>query len=227
MTNPVVIGNAALYLGDCHEIMATLQADAIVTDPPYGISYEHSGGMRGKTAAVGITAHANKRGTHAIRGDDRPFDPSAMIAFGGKIITWGADRYSNLIPLGGGWLVWDKAVGRGPADSFVDAEFAWCNWREKRCVFRMLWKGICTENVGEDNGTRWHVTQKPIRLMQWCLSLVPDAQTILDPFMGSGTTGVACMNLGRKFIGIEIDEKYFDTACERIDQAQRQSRLFA
>ena len=72
-----------------------------------------------------------------------------------------------------------------------------------------------------------HPTQKPICLMEWCLSFVPDAQTILDPYMGSGTTGVACANLGRKFIGIEIEEKYFNIACERITAAQAQLRLFA
>lgn len=221
------IGNAQLWLGDCRELMHKLEADAVVTDPPYGINYQHSGGVRGSTAAVGITRHANARGTHAIKGDDAPFDPSVLFSLSRPVITWGADRYCQSLPDKGGFLVWDKAVGKGPADSFVDAEFAWCSWREKRCVFRMLWKGICTENLGEDNGTRWHVTQKPIRLMEWCLQLLPDAETILDPFMGSGTTGVACMNLGRKFIGIEIEPKYFDIACERIDQAQRQARMFA
>lgn len=223
---PVVIGNATLYLGDCREILPALQVDAIVADPPYGIAYRHSGGMRGAAAAVGITKSANTRGTRPIAGDDKPFDPAHLLGFP-KILIWGADRYFRRLPEGGGWLVWDKAVGKGPNDSFVDAEFAWCNWREKRCVFRMLWKGMCTENVGEDNGTRMHETQKPLRLMQWCLGLMPEARAICDPYMGSGTTGVACMNLGRKFIGIEISEKYFQIACARIDQAQRQGRMFA
>lgn len=67
---------------------------------------------------------------------------------------------------------------------------------------------------------------KPLAVMEWCLSFIPDAQTILDPFMGSGTTGVAAMNLKRKFIGIEREEKYFDIACKRIEDAQRQENLF-
>lgn len=222
------IGNATLYLGDCREVLPTLQGvDAIVSDPPYGISYRHSGGLRGKTAAVGITKSANARGTRPIAGDDGPFDPSHLMAFP-KVLIWGSDRYFTRLPADtGGWLVWDKAIGKGPDDSFVDAEFAWCNWKEKRCVFRMLWKGICTENIGEENGTRMHETQKPIRLMKWCLSLLPDASTICDPYMGSGTTGVAAMDMSRTFIGIEIDPRHFENALERIKRAQQQQRLFA
>lgn len=228
MSKCVQIGNATLYLGDCREILPALEGvGAIVSDPPYGIGYRHSGGMRGVTAAVGITKHANARGTKPLHGDDKPFDPSHLLGYG-KVLLWGSDRFFARLPAdSGSWLCWDKSLGRGPADSFVDAEFAWCNWRERRCVFRMLWKGICTENAGEENGTREHETQKPIRLMQWCVGLVGGSEAVCDPYMGSGTTGVACANLGRPFIGIEIHEPYFDIACRRIEDAQRQVRMFA
>jgi site-specific DNA-methyltransferase (adenine-specific) len=220
-----VIGNATLLLGDCREILPTLQGiDVVVSDPPYGIGYKHSGLTRGKGAAIGITKSANERGVRDITGDDAPFDPTHLLNFP-KVLIWGSDRYCARLPEGGGWLVWDKAVGKGPNDSFVDAEFAWCNWKERRCVFRMLWKGICTENVGEDNGTRVHEMQKPLRLMKWCLSLVPEAETICDPYMGSGTTGVAAMDMGRRFIGIEIQARDFENACKRIEWAQRQLRI--
>ena len=83
------------------------------------------------------------------------------------------------------------------------------------------------EYSGDAYAPSAHPFQKPLAVMDWCLTKIPDAQTILDPFMGSGTTGVACANLGRKFIGIEIERKYFDIACERIAAAYAQGRLFA
>ena len=76
------------------------------------------------------------------------------------------------------------------------------------------------------DGGKQHPTQKPVALMQWCLGFLPDAKTILDPFMGSGTTGVACVKLGRKFTGIELDSDYFDIACKRIEEAYRQPDMF-
>jgi len=93
-------------------------------------------------------------------------------------------------------------------------------------IFNYLWKGLVTRKVGEDNGKKFHPTQKPVALMAWCVRMVASDLTILDPFMGSGTTGVACVKLGRQFIGIEIDEGYFDIACERIRKAFAQPDMF-
>lgn len=164
MTNPVQIGDATLYLGDCREILPTLpKVDAVVTDPP------------------------------------------SML--------WGGCHFS--LPATFGYLIWDKQID---GLNFGEVEFCWTNMRFAPRVFRYRAVGI--------DGGKQHPTQKPIRLMEWCLGFVKDARTILDPFMGSGTTGVACANLGRKFIGIEREVKYFDIACRRIDDAQRQSRLF-
>jgi site-specific DNA-methyltransferase (adenine-specific)/modification methylase len=114
-----------------------------------------------------------------------------------------------------GILVWDKEQ---PWENFSQVEIAWTSLARPAAIFR--------ESATRGTPDKQHPTQKPLSLMCWCLSLVPDAETILDPFMGSGTTGVACAKLGRSFIGIEIEPRYFDIACRRIEGAQRQSDLF-
>jgi len=219
-----VIGNATLYLGDCLEVMPSLgPVDAVVTDPPYGIGYVHRGNIRGEKALVGQTKAANSRGILPITNDDRPFDPAPLLGFS-RVLMWGADRYRARLPETGSFIAWDKSLGRGPADNFVDVEFAWCNWREPRNCVRMLWKGLVCDKRGENNGLRVHPVQKPIRLMAWCIERAGGG-IILDPYMGSGTTGVAAMILGRKFIGVEIEKRWFDIACRRIEESQRQGDL--
>ncbi|MDQ5959379.1 MAG: hypothetical protein QG592_458, partial [Pseudomonadota bacterium] len=111
------------------------------------------------------------------------------------------------------WLVWDK---QNAVPTMADHELAWTN----------LDRPGKRKSLPVGSHANGHPTEKPVALMEWCLIFVPDAQTILDPFMGSGTTGVACANLGRAFIGIERERKYFDIACERIAAAQAQQRLF-
>lgn len=214
----VVIGNATLYHGDCLEILPTLpKVDAVITDPPYGISYKSgnaTGGKWGNVRHCGIS----------IANDDKPFDPLPILNVGAPCIMWGANFYSDKLP-GGGWLIWDKRPGIEEMQfSRSDSELAYFSGSNTVTTFRHLWHGLCRAT---EVGAHLHPTQKPIALMQWCVEKFPKAKTILDPFMGSGTTGVACMNLGRKFIGIEIEKKYFDIACERIENAQRQERLFA
>ena len=118
-----------------------------------------------------------------------------------------------MLPASKGWLYWQKLMG----GDFSDGELAWTNrdraLREFSC---------CPKGKGG-----LHPTQKPVEVMLWCLGLIPEAATVCDPFMGSGSTGVACAKLGRKFIGIERDQDYFDIACSRIDDAYKQPRLFA
>jgi site-specific DNA-methyltransferase (adenine-specific) len=130
-------------------------------------------------------------------------------------IIWGG-QYLGLAP-SGSWLVWDKGVRDFTAGH---CELAWTNLRKPIRAFNYAHGQLASEG-------KEHPTQKPLPLMQWCLGFLPDAETILDPFAGSGTTGVACVNLGRKFIGIEIEPRYFDIACRRIEEAYRQPRLFA
>lgn len=212
------IGDATLYLGDCLEILPTLgPVDAVVTDPPYGIGYQHGGG------GIPVSKRNSwRRFEEPITGDDIPFDPRPFLAW--PCVIFGADHFCDKLTTGGTFHWWDKAYSGGPDDSFSDAEVFWTSWQRKRIVIRHLWKGVCQDS--EKGLRKVHPSQKPIRVIERCIDLIPDAETILDPFMGSGTTGVACANLGRKFIGIEIEEKYFDIACRRIETAYLQPRLF-
>lgn len=222
------IGLATLYLGDCREIAPQLpRPAALISDPPYGIGYVHSGHVRGQAAAIGMTRSANERGAIPIVGDDKPFDPAIWIGAADRVLLWGADRFRLRLPDTGTLLCWDKSEGRGPKDTFIDGEFAWCNWREPRNTFSLLWKGLACDKRGENNGLRYHPTQKPLRLMRWCIerAAVQLGAEILDPFMGAGSTGVAAIQLGFRFVGIEIEPRYFDVACRRIEEAQRQGDL--
>ena len=227
---PVIIGNATLYCGDCLEILPSLKGvDAVVTDPPYGIGYVN--GSNGSWTEKNDFCRHN---TKPIYGDDQAFDPARWLTFD-KVLLWGADHFKTCLPEGGTLLAWDKSVGQGPADSFCDAEFAWCSLKVKRNVFRYLWKGIArvksgweiNEHQGSRAGQRHHPSMKPEALMRWCIDhlRLKLNSLILDPYMGSGTTGISAVTMGHRFIGIEIDEDYFKIACARIEKAQRQIRM--
>ena len=216
MTEKVVIGNATLYHGDCLQILPNLIGiDAVVTDPPYGIGYSHGKGG-------GKLAKNTKFDNHAIVGDDKPFDPSPWLEFH-KVVLFGANHFASRLPDSSFWLIWDKRDGVCSNDQ-ADAEMAWVKGKGQARVIRHLWNGML--KASERGIERVHPTQKPISVMEWVLKTTGIEGVILDPYMGSGTTGVACINLGQKFIGIEIDRNYFDIACERIYAAQSQGRLF-
>jgi site-specific DNA-methyltransferase (adenine-specific) len=209
-----IIGDAQLILGDCRELLPDLTFDALVSDPPYGIAHVKGAGGHGKH---------NRRNIAAIAGDAEPFDPAHLIGFK-HVIIWGADHYAQRLPRGR-WLIWDKLDGLPSFDSFSDVEVAWLNKPGASRIIHHLWKGIC--QASEKDGRREHPTQKPVSVMRWCLDQLPaEARVICDPYMGSGTTGVACAADGRPFIGIEIDPGYFDIACRRIAEAHAQPRLF-
>lgn len=214
----VEIGDAVLYLGDCRGIVPGVDtADAaVVTDPPYGIGYSPGDGGKGWT-----NGRKSFSGTDLVKGDSESFDPSPWVTFD-EAVLWGGNHYAARLPSSPTWLVWDKRID-GLSNDFADCELAWTNLGGPARVFRHLWCGAFRKSErGED---RVHPTQKPVALMDWCLGLVR-SQAILDPYMGSGTTGVACARLGKRFIGMELDPKHFATACRRIDDAQRQGRLF-
>ena len=216
MIEPVIIGNATLYLGDCLEILPTLpKVDAVITDPPYGISFEKGAGGHG------AQPKERRRDYGPMTGDDKPFDPSPFLNW--PCVLWGANHYAQKLPHGR-WLAWNKLGYLEPWDSFSDVEFAWHNKRGADRIFSLLWKGLC-QGEKLDNGLRGHPTQKPVALMTWCIEQAGKPGVILDPYIGSGTTGVAAVQMGRKFIGIEIDPRYFDIACRRIEDAQRQQSL--
>lgn len=211
MTNPVVIGNAALYLGDCMDILPTLpKVDAVITDPPYGISKD---GQKRTTGGNGGRKAHEFLGWDGERPSQEVFD--ALLRSASTAIIWGGNYFADLLPATMRWLVWDK----GQRINQSDGELAWTSMQS---ALR-----ICTMNRVEllTDGTD-HPTQKPVRLMVWCIDQAGRPKSILDPFMGSGTTGVAAMRMGRTFIGIEREPKYFDIACRRIEEAQKQAALF-
>jgi len=228
MSHPVTIGAAELWLGDCRDILPTLpRVDAVVTDPPYGIGADKAAADAAKQRMEAQSRPKGQR-TKAGRGwsyygetnwdQDRPdSEVFFLILKTGKVqIIWGGNYFTDLLPPTMRWLVWDK----GQRDfSLADCEFAWCSEQKAARIFTYP-RALALQDGKE------HPTQKPIALMKWCIDFIPDAQTILDPFMGSGTTGVAAVQMGRKFIGIEREERYFQIACRRIEDAQRQGDFF-
>lgn len=230
----VVIGNATLYHGDCRDVLPLLpKADAIVTDPPYGqalkVNTFHAGGTREKAVVQrnGRPLMVRPNIYEPIHGDDRPFDPAPWLGAAPTVLLWGAHRFADRLPPGG-WLVWDK-VPTGKVRDQGDGEAAWINRDQPMRIFRLLWDGLCVGEGARHEVTagqkRYHPTQKPEILMRWCLEQVGKPQTVYDPYMGAGSTGVAAMQMGLKFVGVEIHRPYFDIACERIAAAQAQGQL--
>jgi len=207
----VTIGNAVLYHGDCREVLPTLpKHDLLLTDPPYGINRD---GQKRTTGGNGGRKAHEFMGWDGERPGVEVFD--LLLSSCDAAIIWGGNYFADMLPPSMRWLVWDK----GQRINQSDGELAWTSMQ---AALR-----ICTMNRVELllDGTD-HPTQKPIRLMAWCLDQAGTTQTVLDPFMGSGTTGVACAQLGKQFTGIERERKYFDIACERISSAQAQGTLF-
>ena len=209
-----IIGDCRLILADCRDVLPTLgRVDAVITDPPYGIN-------RSGQAETFTKNPKHKRKFHADGGWDnqRPSKDifENIIRISNVQIIWGGNYFADLLPARMRWLYWDKGQD---GLSMSDGELAWTSMNNALRAYRLNRSAIAIDGAE-------HPTQKPVALMQWCLGFLPDAQTILDPFMGSGTTGVACVNLGRKFIGIEREERYFDIACKRIAEAYKQPRLF-
>ena len=199
---PTIIGDATLYLGDCLDILPTLpKVDAVITDPPYGIGERMDGGSWSYKKEMEIwDKEASQVWVDAILNLDVPS------------VIWGGNYF--VTPPSRCWLVWKKPY----FPSMADCELAFCSFDANVKCFE--WNRA--------DGEKLHPTQKPLAVMAWCIEQCkPQPQTILDPFMGSGTTGVAAIQLGRKFIGIEREPKYFDIACKRIEQAVAQGQLFA
>jgi len=214
------IGNATLYLGDCREILPTLgKVDAVVTDPPYGIGLNTDNSRFSGGNIASVSKHGNgvgPAGGAAIVGDDQPFDPRPIL-IGDEQIIWGWHNFPDKLPRGA-CLIWIKRLDAAFGSFLSDAETAWFSRGHGVYCFRDL-------TMAAEARTREHPTQKPVPLMCWCIERVR-GDIILDPFMGSGTTGVAAIKLGRQFIGIEIEPKYFDIACRRIEEAARQPDMF-
>ena len=215
------IGLAILYLGDCREVLPTIKADAVITDPPYGIGFAHGGNDR---SGIGKGAYSTKFAKEKIVGDDQPFDPGTLAALCLPMILWGGNHFASSLSDSPSWLVWDKRSASGHSNDFADCEIAWTNLGGVARMFRHHWDGMM--KASERGVPRDHPTQKPVALMEWCIVQAGHPKIVCDPYMGSGSTGVAAMNLGLRFIGIEIEPKYFNVACRRIEDAQRQAQMF-
>ena len=213
-----IIGNCHLYLGDCREILPSLpKVDLILTDPPYGIGIARAVN-RGKGNKAAPTIYEESEW------DDAP--PSAefldaIVQHGKFACVWGGNYFA--LPPQRTWIVWDKML-RG--QDMADCELAWTNYRGKGVrLIRHLWAGFFRDG-SDPRGV--HPAQKPENVMTFAITGAGGGvSTVADPFMGSGTTGVACANMGKTFYGIERERKYFDIACERIEAAYAQGRLFA
>lgn len=225
MNTPVIIGNATLYLGDCREILPTLpKVDAVITDPPYGIEFQYEG-RDDKGADLRIILHQIKKANIPFAMLMYPEEMMRQVVpITGAPVECLAWCYpSNLKRQFRLWGLWNitadfskvKQIAKNPERSkvkelYVDS-YDW-------------WEQPQVKNVSEEKTE--HPCQIPVTMIERLLKLT-DVRYVVDPFMGSGTTGVACMNLGRKFIGIEIEERYFSIAVDRITNAQRQQRMFA
>lgn len=196
-----------IYQGDCRDLLPDLTFDAIVSDPPYGMGYKH--GTRKGGRKLGVDGHS-------IEGDFEPFDPSHLLACKVPTILWGGNHYGDKLPASKGWLVWDKRDGR-PSNDQSDCELAWTNVLTTARTYSAYWSGN-TRTGREQAEGRLHVNQKPVSLMVWCLEMVPKAGVVIDPYMGSGSTLRAAKDLGRRAIGIELDERYCEVAARRLAQ---------
>lgn len=199
-----------IYHGDCREILPQLDpVDLVLTDPPYGI-----GEAAGANKSRGKLAMAKDYGCQSW--DDKPIEQSFItsIMFKAKYMIMFGGNFYSMHP-SSCWLVWDK----NNTGDFADAELAWTNLKKAVRLFKYTWNGMLQQHMGYEKETRYHPTQKPIAVMEWCIQQAPDdVKTILDPFMGSGTTLVAAKNLGRQAIGIELEEKYCEIAVRRLAQ---------
>jgi site-specific DNA-methyltransferase (adenine-specific) len=208
-----------LYQADALTLVPLLQGcsrAAVVTDPPYGIDFRHAKPRRPRRHLQGYCSPA-ARWDDNVCGDDMNFDPTPWLGYP-EVILWGADHYYDRLPAGGSWLIWDKRDG-ATSDNFGDCEIAWVKRPGPARFWSQKWRGII--RAGAENvvhGPKLHPCQKPEAMMQWCLSFTTGS-VVLDPFMGSGTTGLACLRAGRKFIGIEIDPTHFETARKRLQAA--------
>ncbi len=180
--------------------------DLCLTDPPYGMNYIH-GAERGP--------NASKFNNCPVIGDAEPFDPAFLLEQE-KLILWGGNHFADRLPANAGWLIWDKRCNTVVNDQ-SDCEMAWTNFLTTARLYYLVWDGF-RRGGGEKAVPRQHPTQKPVDLMKWCLSFAPEAKTVIDPFMGSGSVLVAAKHRGLTAVGIDLEERYCEIAAKRLSQ---------
>ena len=224
------IGNCRLILGDAVAVARELSDDwhAVVADPPYGINFLHSGGGNKQGIAKPTRFHGEE---FRVAGDNRPYDPRPLLELAGKrpVVMWGGNHYAARLPDTGGWLCWQKKPDAQLGKlSFSDGEVAWYSWSRRTMFRKHAWMGMLRAGDRAVNGrTRYHPTQKPVEIMRWCIDMLPAkgggwGDTIIDPYMGSGSTAIAALQAGVQFIGVEMSERWFDVAVERVEKYFRE-----
>jgi DNA modification methylase len=200
-----------IYCGDCREILPELpKVDLVLTDPPYGMNWNSSQISCGPNSSKGHQkGDVSGLSKIKIKGDDKPFDPSFLLKFE-KVIIFGFNHFPQYLTKGT-VLVWIKRVDTAFGTFLSDAELAWTNWGHGVYCFKDI-------SLQGESRTKSHPSQKPLPLIKWCIGKAGEPQTILDPFMGSGTTLRAAKDLNRTAIGIEIEEKYCEIAVQRLKQ---------
>lgn len=205
-------GRLVIYHGDCRDVLPTLgplTIDLVLTDPPYGISHPTNYASRGRGRLADTSDFAS------VQGDTTRFDPSPLLSIA-PCILWGGNYYADALPVSGSWLIWDKREREGVGvNDQADGEMAWSNATRGLRIFRHMWNGMWRAS---ERGESYHPTQKPAALMRWAISKTKLTQgRVLDPYMGSGPVGVACLSTDLSYIGIEIEERYCEIAARRLE----------
>jgi site-specific DNA-methyltransferase (adenine-specific) len=206
-------GTCTIYHDDCRDVLPLIDPASVallLADPPYGIGLDTRYQSRGRWNGG---PKWNRSIDHApVHGDDAPFDPAPLLRFR-RLVLWGANHYASRLPDSGSWLVWDRQSG---GSDTTDAELAWTNLGGTVRTYRHLWNGVCRAS---EIGSHLHPTQKPVALMAWIVARwTAPGDLIVDPYMGSGPVLRAAKDLGRRAIGIEIEERYCEIAARRLGQ---------
>lgn len=219
--------NGTLYNGDCLEVMQRLgdkSVDLLLTDPPYGIKV----GKLYKKPNLVLNSATNTTVYENLDWDSNKISNSffaEMFRVSKKQIIFGGNYYADILPITNNWIVWDKKTEDKYSNGFSDFELAWCSGGGCR-IFRYLWSGMIQQDM-KNKEQRFHPTQKPVGLFEKILDKYSqENETILDCFLGSGTTALACENLNRKWIGIELSKDYCEIAKKRLIENNRQAKLF-
>jgi DNA modification methylase len=208
-----------IYCADNRDVLPTLEKfDLVLTDPPWGndTACNAQRFTRPSSPWWKEVDNTKVKAHKQIEGDKSEFDPRPWIKQ--PAILWGANHFTRHLPHSGGWFVWDKRSGAEDLAEkgwpLGEAELAWTNVIGATRVFRNLWVGLLRN---QERGEFYHPTQKPVALMRWCFQFC-HGEVTLDPYMGSGSTLVAAKMLGRRAIGIEIEERYCEIAAKRLIQ---------